>query len=121
MTPLERQLNRWGLLPRHEQLTELYIRNGSRQAGAYKPGQVHTVAFEVRNLEAETKTYSYAITVSDADGRAILNLKEGDLTIKQGETRRVNMRTTLQDIGEVVYISIGLSNGQAVGYWLEKE
>lgn len=121
MPSIERHLDKWGLLPRHEQLTELYIPNAKNLPASYTPGEEHTVLFEIRNLEGEAQTYNYIITARKESGGVVMELDKGSIRVDSNQTRDVQLSATLHDLGKRIYVQVELSNGQKVGYWLGHE
>jgi hypothetical protein len=121
MPSIERQLDRWGLLPRQEQLTELSITRTQDLPKTYTPDGNHQIAFTLHNLEGHTTTYEYAVTFRTADGKTVSTLDRGVLTLKKDETKAVWLQTQLPDAGKHAYIHVTLSNSQSIGYWLERE
>ena len=97
MPHLENQLNRWGLLPRHEQMTELYVSDPKKLPKTYAPGKNHTVVFTVRNLEGRTTGYAYTLTASKFNHRVIIG--EGSVALKQNESRKIRLTTNFEDTG----------------------
>jgi len=121
MPHLTRQLDGWGLLPRHERLTELYLPDAESLAHTYTAGSPHDVRFEIRNLEGATQTYRYTVTVRQENGKGTTKIDNGSVTLRNGESSDVRLSAELKDLGKRVYIEIALSNGQEIGYWLEQE
>lgn len=120
MPAIERQMDRWGLLPRPESFTELSLTQAHDLPEIYKPGEEHQVAFTLHSQENATTAYGYDVTVSNTKGKTVAKLDRGILTLKANETKEVWIRAALADGGAQIYVSIILSNGQSVGYWLER-
>jgi hypothetical protein len=67
---MARQMDDWQLLPRPERVTELYFTDYRQLALSTKHNRTQTVSFTVRNLEHQTTTYHYILSVAAADNMA---------------------------------------------------
>jgi|GEM_PF-3999831 len=119
--PLERQMDRWGLSPRHENMTEVYVPNADKVPTKYKSGKAQNVDFAIRNLEGKQTTYKYTITATKKNGGVVMELKKGSITLNQGEMSNIHEQVTIRDMGKRVHLEVKLSNGQSIGYWVTQE
>jgi hypothetical protein len=124
MSPIEHQLDHWGLLPRHQQMTELFASDPEHLPKTYAPGQSQTVAFSVHNLTNTTATYHYTITAAStplAGQNTGTTLATGSVQLGNNNSRQINTAVQLSDLGKHIYIQVQLSSGQTIGYWLSRE
>jgi hypothetical protein len=119
--PMERQMDRWGLMPRHETMTEVYVPDADKVPSKYKDGKAQNVDFAIRNLEGKKTTYKYTITATKENGRVVMELKKGSITLNQGEMSNIHEQVTIRDMGKRVHLEVKLSNGQSIGYWVTQE
>jgi hypothetical protein len=121
MPAIERQLNRWQLLPQHEQLIELSLDDPEQLAKTYQPGQDQTVRFTVGNRTNNNANYTYTITETDVMGERTVQLAADTAIVAAGDLAATAKHITLADLDKRVYIRVQLSNGVSVGYWLQKQ
>jgi uncharacterized membrane protein len=120
MPALERQLNQWGMLPRHEALTELYFTNASALPEKYSLSTPQTVHFTVQNHEARTMHYRYTVRASSQDKSQKQELDTSSFTLQPGGVKQVSVPAQLIDLGRHVYISVSLSTNEQIGYWVKQ-
>lgn len=121
MPSIQNQLNRWGLLPHPEQITELYFANPGNLSSTYKPNQAQTLTFAVSNHQDHIIRYAYTIGGSDNPSVAKQVLASDIFTVKPGHTIHLTVQFTPQDLGDKTYISCKLSTGEQIGFWVKKK
>jgi hypothetical protein len=122
LTPaLERQLNAWGLLPQHQQMTELYITNAHDVVHTYTPQEQQFFAFSVHNLQDTPQMYGYRVTATTEDNGVIMVLDQGEVTLGHDGVYSKAAKYKLYDMGKRTHIQVELSNGQKVGYWMDRK
>lgn len=113
------QLQDWKLLPRTEQLTELYFTRPNDLPTTYTPGQSQTVQFTTHNLEYNTTTYAYKVTEQSEDGSQSQQLASGQFTLSQGQYERLNLNVVPVDLGARVKVTIELPTvHETISYWI---
>jgi len=117
MPAIERQLDRWGLLPKAQPLTELYLPAG-RAPDDYSPGRSSTVTFTIHNLQGMTVTHRYVVTAEGSGQKQ--KLAEGTVTLQNNETRTIHASVTVPDVGKQAHISVSLAGGPQISYWAER-
>ena len=120
MPAIERQLNRWQLLPQHQQLTELALDNPAQLPKTYSLGQDHAVQFVVHNRSTQDVTYSYTITENNPAGNRHAQLGSGSVQVPANSTVHVSKVVVPADLGVRVHLAVQLDNGLSVGYWVER-
>lgn len=122
MPSIERQLNRWQLLPTHQQLTELSVNDPESLPKTYQAGQTLPVSFSIANRTTVLRTYSYRITESNATSMQTIELASGSIDIADGDAAAILKNVTPQNMGKQVNIKITLvgENGLNLNYWLAR-
>jgi len=121
MPAIERQLDRWGMLPRHEALTELYFTDASALQKTYSTSTPQTLSFTVTNREGRTMQYRAMVRASSEDKSQKQELATRSFSLESGKTAQVQLPVTIMDLGRRVYISVTLSNNEQIGYWVRKQ
>lgn len=87
---LIKQMDEWRILPRTEQVTELYFTDYGRLAGSSRSGVAQTVAFAVHNIEHRTTTYYYTLTAMSEDGMVKHQIGSGRVTLAHNHSQVVD-------------------------------
>jgi hypothetical protein len=119
MPVIERQLNRWQLLPQHEQLTELSL-DAAQLPTSYQVGRDQTVRFTIYNRTNSTITYRFVISETNPSGTRKAQLGTGSVTVAANGSITTEETIVPADLGKRVHINLALDNGQNVGYWMER-
>lgn len=120
MPAIERQLGNWGLLPRQEQLTELYFTSPSTLPKKYSAATTLPLGFTVQNHQSQSASYTYTIRMhGPGDGQAI-QLTHGTFTLQAGESKQLSVHVQPQDLGSRAYVYVSLSPSEQIGYWLQR-
>jgi hypothetical protein len=105
---IAKQLNDWYLLPRTENLTELYFTNYRTLPASLKADTAHGLAFTIHNLEHRTTTYQYKLVATSEDNSVTKTLGDGTVTLAPGDSRVEEKTVTVPAIDERVNISVHL-------------
>ncbi|MDB5184820.1 MAG: hypothetical protein JWN38_628 [Candidatus Saccharibacteria bacterium] len=117
---IKNQLNDWKLLPQPERLTELYFTDHLNLPASYMPGTPQTVLFSVHNLEGHRQTYTYTVTQTRDDGKQVAQSAREQLTLNEGATKATKVVVVPVDMGARCKISVALSTGEAISYWVTR-
>jgi hypothetical protein len=119
MPAIERQLNRWQLLPQHEQLTELSL-DSMQLPTSYQIGHDQTMRFTIHNRTNSAATYTYVITETNPAGTRKAQLATGSVTVAAHSTVTTAQTILPADLGKRVHVNLQLNTGLSVGYWTER-
>ena len=118
---VKRQLNAWQLLPRHEQLTELFVSDRQHLVLDYTPGHPNAIGFTVVNDQGQTASYIYVITVISETGTQKQTLQNAAFSLASGSKKQFTASVVIPDMGKRVKVAITLSSGQEINYWLQRQ
>jgi hypothetical protein len=122
MPAIERQMDRWQLLPGAQHLTELYLEDAEAIPHAYQPGQQVAAGFAITNRTGSFRTYHYTITEISSDGSQRAELASGSIDVNTGDTGTVLKNVTPADFGKRVNIRISLTAEKLyTNFWLERQ
>jgi hypothetical protein len=119
--PGVRLLNQWKFLPRPERFTELYFTDNQHLPTTFRPGQIQTISFTVRNLERQTIIYKYGIMADAALDQKLALLAHGNFVLHDGQTRTVKVPIQIDSIADRLAVSVVLTDqDQSIHYWVTK-
>jgi hypothetical protein len=124
---LATQLESWHVLPRPERFTELYFTDHKTLA---KSSQA--AAFTVHNLEHQSVTYRYILTIMSTDMHEEQRLGEGTLTLDHDKTKTLQKLITIPAVKDRIAVKVTLEykgtkfgdktprmQTQSIHYWLK--
>lgn len=105
--PLYNQLYSWDLIPKPETYTELYFANTPPEL--FTPGQQHTLAFTIHNVEYQTTSYAYTIDQLNSNGHTLTTLAKGSVSLAQDAQKTLNIPVTLTGDASVSTVRVTIS------------
>ena len=126
------QLDTWKVLPREEQLTQLYFSDHKTLPQKAVAGEKQDVRFTIRNVENQPVTYTYTIFAQAKDART--QLAQGTVKLVDNQAQDITKQLTLPDTPGRVAIVIDLqyalaephgsktkNQTQTIHYWVTME
>lgn len=128
------QLHQWQVLPRPEQLTELYFEDHQKLPTTYHLESPEAVKFTTHNLEHQQVSYAYKLYAVSEDNKTRIELTSGSFTLAHNQRYIVSVAPAIPDLGQRVRVLVELQiNGvksptgditdykQSIHYWVTKQ
>jgi hypothetical protein len=96
-TIITKQLDDWQVLPRPQQLSELYFTDIQRLPRAVTSGTLQKMAFTVHNLEHQTTIYRYKLAAVSDNGMS-QSLGNGVITLGHDHSQAIDRTVTLPSV-----------------------